>query len=132
MKTEKELEHFHEMQISDDEKKRSVSSVAKSVGSGEFSSSSSEWHLGSDKLFVTCLNHDSENKRAKPIINCLNLFIYTSLNHMFIRSCLVSQFKNKFISNSEQLFNAIDLSPITFGIILPPYPRSKNSTNSQN
>ena len=51
---------------------------------------------------------------------------------MSIRSHLVSQSKNKLISNSEQLFNATDLSPITFGVILPPKPHGKNSTNSQN
>ena len=50
---------------------------------------------------------------------------------MSIRTCLVSQPKNKLISNNEQLFNAIDLSPLTFGVILPPNPRSKKSTNSQ-
>ena len=35
------------------------------------------------------------------------------------------------ISNSEQLFNATDLSSIIFGVILPPNPRGKNSTHSQ-
>ena len=49
------------------------------------------------------------------------------VNH--IRPCLVS--KTKFISNSEKLFNATYLSPITFGLILPPNLRGKNSTNSQ-
>ena len=51
---------------------------------------------------------------------------------MSIRSQLVSQPKNKLISDSEQLFNATDLLSITLGIILPPNLRSKNSTNSQN
>ena len=50
------------MQISDDESKKSVSSLAESVENGEISSTSSEWNIGSDKLFVTCLNHDSNNK----------------------------------------------------------------------
>ena len=50
---------------------------------------------------------------------------------MYIRSHLVSQQNNKLISNNEQLFNATDLSSITFGIILSPNPRGKNSTNSQ-
>ena len=50
---------------------------------------------------------------------------------MSIRSCCVSQPKNKLISNSEQLFNAMDLSPITFGVISPLNPRGKNSANSQ-
>ena len=50
---------------------------------------------------------------------------------MSIRSCLISQPKHKSISNSEQLFNAMDLLPITFGIILSPNLRGKNSTNSQ-
>ena len=43
---------------------------------------------------------------------------------MSIRSLLV-------ISNSEQLFNAIDLLPITFGMILTPNLSGKNSINSQ-
>ena len=42
-KTEKELQHFQEMQISDDESKKSVFSIAESVESGEISSSSSKW-----------------------------------------------------------------------------------------
>ena len=50
---------------------------------------------------------------------------------MSIRYRLVSQPNNKLISNSEQLFNATDLSPITFGVILPPKLRGKMSTNSQ-
>ena len=45
---------------------------------------------------------------------------------MCIRSRLVSPF-----SNNEQLFNATDLLPITFGLILPSNPRGKNSTNFQ-
>ena len=61
----------------------------------------------------------------------MDLFINTSLNHVSIRSRLVSQPKNNLISNNEQLFNATDLSPITFGIISSPKPRGKNSTNSQ-
>ena len=44
------------MQISDDESKKSISSFAESVESGEISASSSEWKMGSDELFVTCLN----------------------------------------------------------------------------
>ena len=87
--------------------------------------------MGSDKLFVTCLNCNSENKIGKPIKIYLDLFINTSSHHMSIRSRLVSQPKNKLISNSEQLFNATDLSPITFDIILPPKLRGKISTNSQ-
>ena len=84
-----------------------------------------------DELFVTCLNNNSENKLAKPIENYLDLFINTSLNHIFIRSRLESQPKNKLISISEQLFHARDLSPITFRMILPPSLRGKNSTISQ-
>ena len=41
--------------------------------------------------FVTCLNIDSENKIAKPIKKLLDLILNTSLNHMSISSCLVSQ-----------------------------------------
>ena len=50
---------------------------------------------------------------------------------MSIRSRLVSQSNNKLISNSEQLINATDLSPITYGEILPPKLRRKISTKSQ-
>ena len=78
------------MQISDDESKKSISSLAESVESGEISSSSSEWKTGSDELFVTCLN-DNSDKIAKPIKNYLDLFINTSLNHMSIRSRLESR-----------------------------------------
>ena len=66
-KTEKELQYFQEMQISDDKNKKSISSFAESVESGEISSSNSEWKIGLDELFVTCLNNDSENKIGKPI-----------------------------------------------------------------
>ena len=59
-------------------------------------------------MFVTCLNCNSENKIAKPIKDYLDLFINTSLNHTYIRSHLVSQPKNKLISNSEHLINATD------------------------
>ena len=58
-------------------------------------------------------------------------FISTSLNHISIGCRLLSQPKNKLISNSEKLFNASDLSIITFGVILPPNPCSKYLTNSQ-
>ena len=88
--------------------------------------------MGSEELFITCLHNNSENKIEKPIENYLDLFIYNSLNHMSIRSCLVSQPNNKFNSNSEQLFNATALTPIIFGVILPPNLRDKISTNSQN
>ena len=64
--------------------------------------------------------------------NYLNLFLNTNLNHISIRSRLISQLKNKLISNCEQLFNATDLLPITFAIILSPNLRGKKSTNSQN
>ena len=75
--------------------------MAESVESGEILSSSSEWNLDSDELFVICLNHNSENKRAIPIQNCLDHFMNTSLNHMSIRSCLVIQSKNRFVLSSE-------------------------------
>ena len=55
----------------------------------------------------------------------MDLFSNTTLNHMSIRSPLVSQLNKKLNSN------ATDLSPITFGVILSPNPRGKNSTNSQ-
>ena len=50
---------------------------------------------------------------------------------MSIRSRLVSQPNKKLKLNSEQLFNSTDLSPITFGVILPRKLRDKISTNSQ-
>ena len=105
------------MQISDDESKKSVSSFAESIESREISASSSERKMNSDKLFVTCLN-DSD-RTAKPIKKYLDLFINISLNHMSIRSRLVSQPNKKLKLNSEQLFNSMDLSPITFGVIFP-------------
>ena len=50
---------------------------------------------------------------------------------MSIRSRLINQPKSKLISNSEKLFNAMNLLPITFGVILPLNPRGKDLTNSQ-
>ena len=85
------------MEISDDESKKRVSSLAESVESEEIWSSSSEWKISSDDLFVTCLNSNSENKTGKPIKNYLDLFVNTSLNHTSIRSRLLSQHKNKLI-----------------------------------
>ena len=41
-KTEKELQHFQEIQISDDESKKRISNIADSVESGEISAFSSE------------------------------------------------------------------------------------------
>ena len=51
--------------------------------------------------------------------------------HLNIRSRLISQPNNKLISNNDQLFNATNLSPISFGIIFFPNPQGINSTNSQ-
>ena len=87
--------------------------MAECLDGGEFSSSSF-----------------SKNKIGKPIKNYLDLFLNSSLNHMSIRSRLVSQPKNKLISNGEQLFNATNLLPITVGVILPPKLHGKISTNS--
>ena len=50
---------------------------------------------------------------------------------MSIRSRLVSQPNKKLNSNSEQLFNFTYLSPITFGVNLPPQLSGKVSTNSK-
>ena len=89
--------------------------------------------IGSDEIFVICLNSDSKNKIAKSIENYLDLFINTSSNHISIRSHLVSQpNNNELIANSEQSINAMDLLPITFGVILPPKLCGKISTISQN
>ena len=79
-----------------------------------------------DELFVMCWNDNSENKIEKPIKNYLDLFINTSLNHMSTRSCLLSQAKNKLISNS-----GCHGFIITISVILHPNPRGKISTNSQ-
>ena len=46
---------------------------------------------------------------------------------MSITSCLVRQPKNELISNSEQLFNAMDLSPI----LLVQIYLSTNAQNNQ-
>ena len=48
--------------------------AVESVEAGEISSSTSKWKLGSDELFVTCLNDNSKNKLEKPIKNYLDLF----------------------------------------------------------
>ena len=53
------------MQISDNESKKSISSFAESVESGEISASSSQWKMGSDEVFVTYLN--ISDKISKPI-----------------------------------------------------------------
>ena len=71
--------------------------MAESIESGEISSSSSEWKIGPDDLFVTSLNDNSENKIEKPIKNFFDLFINSSLNHMSVRSCIVSQPASKVI-----------------------------------
>ena len=81
------------------QRKKSIARVTESVESGEISSSSSIWKTGLDKLFVTCVNIDRKNKLKKPIQNQLDLFINTNLNHMSIRSSLISQPKNKLFSN---------------------------------
>ena len=51
---------------------------------------------------------------------------------MYIGSCLVSQPKNKLFPNSEQLFDATELLPIAFSVILPLNLHGKSSTNSEN
>ena len=89
------------MQLSIYEIKKRISSMAESMESGEILFSNYEWKTSSDQnLFVSCLS-SSENKLEK-IKNHLDLFIDTSLNHMSIRSCFVSQSKNKSISKNEQ------------------------------
>ena len=85
--------------------------------------------MGSDELLVKCLNCNRKTKIEKPIKNHLDLFINTRLNH--IRSRLVKQPNKKLNSNSDQSIDSTDLSPITFGIILPSKLRGKISTNSQ-
>ena len=108
-----------------DEKR--ISNLAASVESGEISSSSSEQKFGQNKIIVIY----SSSYDIKTIKNYLDPFINTNLNYISIISHLVSQPKNKYISKSEQIFNATDLSPITFGMILYPNPRGKISTISQ-
>ena len=49
------------MQIYDIKDKKSISSLEESVESGEILYLDSEWKIGSDELFVTCLNCDGEN-----------------------------------------------------------------------
>ena len=56
----------------------------------------------------------------KPIKSYLDLFVNTSLNHLSIKSCLVSQPNNKLKLNNKELLNATDLLPITFIIIFDP------------
>ena len=57
------------MQISSSASKKSVSSFEESVEDGKISSSGSEWKIGSDELFVTCLNSNSANKIGKAMKN---------------------------------------------------------------
>ena len=61
----------------------------------------------------------------------MDLFSNSTLSHISINSRLVSQPKNKFISNKDELFNTTDISPITFGVNLPPKRRGKILINSQ-
>ena len=56
--------------------------------------------------------------KKNPITNYLDLCIDKDLNYMSIRSCLVSQPSNKSFSNNEQIFNAMELSPMTSSIML--------------
>ena len=67
-KTEKELQHFQEMQNSNDECKKNVSSLAESVESGQISSFCFERKIDSSKLIGTCLN-DNGDKMRKLINN---------------------------------------------------------------
>ena len=76
--------------FSGNESEKSVSNFEENLEDGEISSSGSDWKIGSDEFFVTCLNSNSENKIAKPIKNYLDLFINTNLNHTSIRFRLVS------------------------------------------
>ena len=78
------------MQFSDDETKMSVSIVAKSIESGELSSSSSKWNLGLDELFVACLYYDDKSKNKKNQSKITRIFLLISLNQISIRSCLIS------------------------------------------
>ena len=57
------------MQNPDKEEQKNFFSMAESLESEKISSSSSEWNLGLDELFVTCLNENSENEIAKTIEN---------------------------------------------------------------
>ena len=110
------------MQIFDNKSKKSDCILVERVASEEISSSSSKWKIGSDKLFVRCLNRDRKNKLEETMKNYLDLFIYSSLNQISIRSHLVSNPNNKLISNSEQFFYSMDLWLITCGVILPANP----------
>ena len=61
------------MQISDDESKKSISSLAETVESGEFLSFSSDWNLGSDKYgFDNSHMHKPHGKLALDITMLLN------------------------------------------------------------
>ena len=72
---QKKFKNFRNLKLSGGESKKSVSSLAESVESEEISSSSSEWKIGSDELFVTCLNSDSENIINEFQITWIFLFI---------------------------------------------------------
>ena len=88
-------------------KEKCVSSMAENVESREILSFRSEWKIGADGLFVTCLNEYSEKKSEKLTKNYLDLFINTSLNYVSIRSCLVS--KQEKINHFQMLNNNLTL-----------------------
>ena len=69
--------------------------MAESIESGETLSSRFKRKLRLDEKFVTCLNTNSKNKLEKTIKNYLDLFTYTSLNHMSIRSRLIKPKQEK-------------------------------------
>ena len=49
---------------------------------------------------------------------------------MSIRSCFISQPKNKLVSNNEQSFNATDFLPLTFGITqISPGTKDENKNS---
>ena len=62
----------------------------------------------------------------------MDLFIKTSLNHMFIRPHLASKPNSKIISNSKKLFNAMDLLPIPFGGVISTKSHFNPETTDDN
>ena len=50
---------------------------------------------------------------------------------MSVKSCLVTETKNKLNSQNESKFNSTDVLSTTFSIILSPNPLGKISSNPQ-
>ena len=62
------------------------------------------------------------------IVNTIYYIVMDKFNHIIIANLLIDLNPDV----HRQIFNATDISSITFSVILPPKLLGKNSTNSQN